>query len=544
MIYNNGKWSIFQQQNKVVRPPPHYNSLRIFSSKEQERIGDEKSFDRLQQGSQNSKLSSLYTKLPRLYVGPYPIISHHSFNRHSYVQKSLSRTPPPPPLKERSKVYLTADQSRYLTKVMRYLRENVPNRKKRRQKKYQDDDADDSADDDSAESQTKDEDELIRIFDGFSGEWLARVSFSNENEYNSSHADDDSHDNVDRGEYYLKKKSNISSGFKSSRNIKKRKKIQSTRSNGGGRGIVVAECIVLLRDQDTLEQFQERTFHHHNMPLVAFAPIKRRRASILVEKCTELNCGAFLPIITDRTDGASISACFPNSVNDIHDGSKGNNGVYDDDDDLSNVGMEFLYNVNKGHNGRKEVGIDKLIMTAIGASEQSERLDVPAFLTGNESKSYGNDNSLQDKYTLDQFLEDWISNYEQQLESKDNSAGDLMDYSDIDNLSSSSFGNNEYGSLLICRERKKNDLTVMPILSALDELSKIEEGINKNRKTLTPHITFLIGPEGGWSPREELLFDTYCAQYPSHVIRGVSLGSMVMRAETAAIVAVTAYSLW
>ena len=78
---------------------------------------------------------------------------------------------------------------------------------------------------------------------------------------------------------------------------------------------------------------------------------------------------------------------------------------------------------------------------------------------------------------------------------------------------------------LICRERSPN--LTLPIMSALQ---KIGNDCGSN-------IHILVGPEGGWSPME--LEEMSKIETKSN-IHFVSLGSLVLRAETAAIAAITA----
>src|ERR1700733_14497728 len=59
--------------------------------------------------------------------------------------------------------------------------------------------------------------------------------------------------------------------------------------------------------------------------------------------------------------------------------------------------------------------------------------------------------------------------------------------------------------------------------------SALEEGIGAAGMEM-PALEFAIGPEGGWAPEEEALFDT-------NGWRAVSLGPWILRAETAAITA-------
>ena len=57
--------------------------------------------------------------------------------------------------------------------------------------------------------------------------------------------------------------------------------------------------------------------------------------------------------------------------------------------------------------------------------------------------------------------------------------------------------------------------------------SSLKAGINETRTEL-PRLEIAIGPEGGWAPEEEALFD-------ANGWRAVSLGPRILRAETAAI---------
>jgi len=85
--------------------------------------------------------------------------------------------------------------------------------------------------------------------------------------------------------------------------------------------------------------------------------------------------------------------------------------------------------------------------------------------------------------------------------------------------------------LLICRERTAG--CSVPVLKLLENLC--------NNKTFSG-VAFVVGPEGGWSPSEEALCDQYTLS--SSNIHCVSLGSLVLRAETASIAAVGACALY
>ena len=64
-----------------------------------------------------------------------------------------------------------------------------------------------------------------------------------------------------------------------------------------------------------------------------------------------------------------------------------------------------------------------------------------------------------------------------------------------------------------------------------------------------PPLAFLVGPEGGWSPEEDAMFDAYggsgCGSgtRDRNGVVNVSLGTTVLRAETAAMMAVGAWAL-
>ncbi len=59
--------------------------------------------------------------------------------------------------------------------------------------------------------------------------------------------------------------------------------------------------------------------------------------------------------------------------------------------------------------------------------------------------------------------------------------------------------------------------------------SFVESAVNAAQNEM-PLLEFAIGPEGGWAPEEEALFD-------ANGWRAVSLGPRILRAETAAIAA-------
>ena len=137
------------------------------------------------------------------------------------------------------------------------------------------------------------------------------------------------------------------------------------------------------------------------------------------------------------------------------------------------------------------ISLKKMQLYAIEAAEQSERLSVPLFvLIGEESSEITR---------LDDFIAAWRSD-------------------------------SEGISLGICRERSSE---AVPIFEYLHDRRESEnEGI----------VAFLVGPEGGWSRTESTLFDGLIADY-AKAIQPISLGSTVLRSETACMLSVGAFAL-
>eukprot|EP00977_Amphora_coffeiformis_P008872 scaffold2003_cov157-Amphora_coffeaeformis.AAC.6 len=135
------------------------------------------------------------------------------------------------------------------------------------------------------------------------------------------------------------------------------------------------------------------------------------------------------------------------------------------------------------------LSIEKMQAYAIEAAEQSERSTVPHFVVVNEQPE-------DDLTSLDVFLDAWV-----------------VDTNRI--------------SLAICRERSNEAVPVVNYLTSKQDQK---------------FVGFVVGPEGGWSPRETDLFDTIIRE-KSGSIQSVSLGSTILRSETACMISVGAFSL-
>ena len=164
----------------------------------------------------------------------------------------------------------------------------------------------------------------------------------------------------------------------------------------------------------------------------------------------------------------------------------------------------------------------KLQLQSIEASEQCERLNVPMIMIDSISTRAGK--TRNELCTVKDYLQKWCHEWEESAD-----VGD-MDKSSFRFISSeSSKKRNEWRTLLICRERRTDG--VVPVLQALQE---------NNR------VAFLVGPEGGWSAEEELIFDEICSKYKGmggSPVQCVSLGSSILRAETACMMVVGAWAL-
>jgi len=147
----------------------------------------------------------------------------------------------------------------------------------------------------------------------------------------------------------------------------------------------------------------------------------------------------------------------------------------------------------------KGLNADKLMLQAIEASEQSERLTIPRFVSP----------STGEIWNMSDFL-DRFTHYEDENSTSCNR------------------------HLLICRERRDGVLPLMKVLDHVHDMS----GIDVNKE-----ISFLIGPEGGWSPEENSLFD-HLSEKASGNVQSVTLGSSVLRAETCAIACTAAWTLF
>jgi 16S rRNA U1498 N3-methylase RsmE len=296
------------------------------------------------------------------------------------------------------------------------------------------------------------------------------------------------------------------------------RRVSSRRRGGVGGGYtgrdpsLVAECVVRIREQDTVGDDAR--------PWVIFVPLRKRdRTKFMIEKCTKIVAGRMMPISSDRmmavgeSSSMIMSSVGPPTIRDrVRDRDRDN----DDDAVVDAVAVR----------------LDKLEAQSIEASEQCERLDVPmitrcaALLSLND----GGPSSRDGLWTVRDFLSKWCSEWEERGIDAD---GGMVLTREIPTTTTPTTTTRKR-VLLICRERGSGSDGVVPVLRALRENDR---------------VAFLVGPEGGWSAEEEGHFDDVCSEYDDggengdSPVRCVSLGASILRAETACMVAVSAWAL-
>ena len=257
------------------------------------------------------------------------------------------------------------------------------------------------------------------------------------------------------------------------------RKMKKRRQPRQGEISLVVDCIHQLRMQGK--------GNNAIGPWLIFAPLKKQsRMKLLIEKCTELGISSITPAISDRTESSAILSLL------------GSAAIEEDEP----------YGVKRSAKDDDDMSFRKLELQAIEASEQCERLSIPSITkdVGLPPPEAGLDNAL---WKVRDVVRQWSFSWEEQKR-----------------------------VLLICRERCSGEnsvsdgkASVYPLLQALRSNSR---------------VAFLVGPEGGWSAEEEKLFDETCSEYNSEnnsPVKCVSIGTSVLRAETASMLAIGAWGL-
>jgi len=270
-----------------------------------------------------------------------------------------------------------------------------------------------------------------------------------------------------------------------------RNKNRNRRRNKGEPSIVIAECLVpiITTDAKTRSSTSTTTTTSSSIiPILCFAPPKKKdRFQFILEKSTELGMEAWLPLDTDRSEASN---------------------------NKNSVTRDYQ------HKGKHYV---------LEAAEQCERTRIPPLLTLVGDADNNNHRRVsREVKDIDSTDDDDSSDRLMVQTGHDNATPDLSQLSTLLEMLS----NNEFYdvSVCICRERSKQST---PILHALKE-------IETNGGSSCCIV--LVGPEGGWSSEEESIFDKLANEQPNK-IWNTSLGSNILRTETAAVTAMAAIAL-
>lgn len=277
----------------------------------------------------------------------------------------------------------------------------------------------------------------VRVFDGVNGEFLASVSSSN-----------------GRGGMNRARRSGLSTDQSVDLRVDFLVRTQPESSTCRAKGIEAQD--VAVPDVELI-----------------FAPIRKQRLKVMVEKTVELGVSRLTPVLTARTQKGTVS----------------------DPKALGKLGL----------------------VTAVEAAEQCERMTVP--------------NVGEAPVPLLSFLQDV------ELQRSCRKRGSDRDAEGVQK----SDGCFLPEAIFVCKER---DTDAKPVLDALAEYARDRQedisssGVGRSCET-TPQYggaAFLVGPEGGFDPDEMRAM----AEYP--FVCFVSLGPLVLRAETAAMYALSSWS--
>ena len=271
----------------------------------------------------------------------------------------------------------------------------------------------------------------VRVFDGVNGEFLAAVS---------------------------------SSSVRGSMN-------RPRRSGVGGESVELRVDSCIRQQPDSSGSFSEGQSVATPEVELLFAPIRKQRLKLMVEKSVELGVSRLTPVLTVRTQKGSVS----------------------DSKALGKLGL----------------------VTAVEAAEQCERMTVPRV--------------GETPLPLLAFLQDVELQRASRIRGNDTDTEGERDSEKIRLLPESIF---------VCKER---DTDAKPILEALAEFAQDKQGDattsgDGGRGNTPQNAAFLVGPEGGFDPDEMRAMATY------PFVRFVSLGPLVLRAETAAMYALSSWS--
>jgi 16S rRNA U1498 N3-methylase RsmE len=213
------------------------------------------------------------------------------------------------------------------------------------------------------------------------------------------------------------------------------------------------------------------------------SPLSKIRSKWLVEKMTELNVAGLVWISSDHTEPSVWRASSNN------------------------------------------LDLDKLVSILVEAAEQCERLTLPQLTILLSSTLSATSTTIPLPMTAVNFLKHWCK-------------------TEQEDASDSPFALPPNRILLVGRERQEQQ--VPHLISVLQQYyshnNKLSESHHDQKQQQQQlHIGLLIGPSGGWSRREVQAMDQYETQHP-HLVLSFTLGSTILRSETAAMAAVVVAS--
>lgn len=215
-----------------------------------------------------------------------------------------------------------------------------------------------------------------------------------------------------------------------------------------------------------------------------FAPVKKDKLKVILEKATELGVETLCPVITQNTNVDIDSASLQRSLRSI----------------------------------------------LIQSVEQCERLSVPV---------------LQEPISWTEFLETARSRYSNYQSEMSSSAAEN---NKLSVLQTPLLRSNQLKLLFLCRERSHALPNVLPIAERLRQLQTqfINSDIVPNHPDKNPEVhdlAILVGPEGGFTSQEMTQFDNLASTCSGKVFQ-VSLGCNVLRSETATVSALAILRSW
>ena len=264
------------------------------------------------------------------------------------------------------------------------------------------------------------------------------------------------------------------------RNDDLRRKSRFDHTNGGGGGAVVT-CIQQLRVQP------DRTVVHRPTISLWMTPLKKVARKIALEKVTEL-------------------------------------GV----DQIQLVETQYTSNTNQDWDPTKQWGY------VIEASEQCERLTIP--ILSSNLYSFSNLLEVMKRTTSTTTTTTTSTTVATTITTTATTTVETTIPSPLQQQQQQQHQPQEIWWI----GRERSSTTSQPLLQALSQLQDDARFMGASSQSTTIHL--VIGPEGGWSPDE--LTQLEQIQQDQENVRFISLGSTVLRAETAAMTAIATVMLY